>query len=283
MMAPQAFVFDGTGLLMRWSRPATAAAIYLIACAYHNHRIRRMRAALSPEQERVVSTIAVLHNILLVCFSAVVFVFVAHHFAATMRDLGLHAFLCAAPTASGVAPLSGPLHWWAYIFYLSKYYEMGDTVLLALRRKRIITLHAVHHALIPLTMVLLFGGRVSVSVVSMSLVNSFVHIVMYAYYLASALHMTPSIEWKRRITMLQILQFTMGVLGGSYYWFMYFQDVTVTKSWPFVLYVEGCAGGQPLMVLSGYAMNCVLFILFVRFYVHAYLRSPRSEKLQKQI
>ena len=92
-----------------------------------------------------------------------------------------------------------------------------------LRLKRIIFLHAVHHAFIPLVMVLLFDGRVSVSLVGLTCLNSLVHVVMYAYFLLSALHLQPTIGWKRQITRLQIVQFSMGVVGGTYYWLLYFQ------------------------------------------------------------
>ena len=38
------------------------------------------------------------------------------------------------------------MYFWCYIFYLSKYYELVDTALLMLRGKRVIALHAIHHA-----------------------------------------------------------------------------------------------------------------------------------------
>ena len=112
---------------------------------------------------------------------------------------------------------------------MSKYYEMVDTLLLILRQKPVITLHALHHAFIPLTMCLLFDGRVSFSLVALAVVNSFVHVVMYAYYLASALRMTPPVWWKKSITRLQIFQFTIGVIGGTYYWLVYVKELRIVR------------------------------------------------------
>ena len=39
-------------------------------------------------------------------------------------------------------PLPLALTRWCYVFYASKYYELVDTLLLVLRRKRVILLHA---------------------------------------------------------------------------------------------------------------------------------------------
>lgn len=42
----------------------------------------------------------------------------------------------------------GPLFFWSYIYYLSKYYEFLDTVILALKGKPLSFLHVSHHALV---------------------------------------------------------------------------------------------------------------------------------------
>lgn len=52
--------------------------------------------------------------------------------------------------AAGGAAATGPLYYWSYIYYLSKYYELLDTVL-ALGKgsvPRHLTLHTFHHALV---------------------------------------------------------------------------------------------------------------------------------------
>ena len=180
------------------------------------------------------------------------------------------------------------MYFWCYIFYLSKYYELVDTALLMLRGKRVIALHAIHHAFIPLTMCILFDGGVSVSLVSLSIVNGFVHFVMYGYFLAVDLGFAPPLWWKRSITQLQILQvthcapvaklpphgvpgplallsacsccvrlpqFTIGVVGGSYYWQMHMRDLKLhidpaaLLPTPWLSYTPTCAGGEPIPVL----------------------------------
>ena len=111
-------------------------------------------------------------------------------------------------------------------------------------------------------MCLLFDGRVSFSLVALAVVNSFVHVVMYSYYLASALRLRPPIWWKKQITRLQITQFSVGVIGGTYY---YALD-----------HAYGCAGGEPWTVLIGYVTNAALLFMFVQFYRAEYRHRKRE-------
>ena len=283
------FKWDGDGWLMHWSRPSAVAALYLLACAVHNARLGSRGKARDGEDRpsALLSAVSVVHNWLLVAFSTFVCVMSAYHFAAHLAHSGLHTVLCQPPIAGGALPppLGGRLHFWSYVFYLSKYYEMFDTVLLIARGKRVIPLHALHHAFIPLVMCVLFEGRVAFSLVALSVVNSFVHVVMYSYYLASALQLKPPLSWKRQITRLQIAQFSFGVLGGSYYWLMYIREPRLQlDTWPPLTYTEGCAGGEPRTVLVGYLTNVFLLLLFVSFYKAAYnkRRTPGSKPNPKR-
>ena len=76
-----------------------------------------------------------------------------------------------------------------YFFYLSKYFDMIDTVLFVLRKKwnQITFLHVTHHGIVPLLFYPLIrfvpGGNTVVGIIF----NSFEHICMYSYYLVSAM------------------------------------------------------------------------------------------------
>lgn len=152
------WVWDGHGVLMHWSRPAATAAVYLCMCAAHNARLRRKRRdarsrppATVESGSDLLSAASVAHNALLVAFSALVCVVSTHHFTAELVASGWLNMLCPPPSANKPAePLGGRLHYWCYIFYLSKYYELVDTLLLIARDKVVIPLHALHHAFIPL-------------------------------------------------------------------------------------------------------------------------------------
>ena len=278
-----AFAWDGKGPLMDRRIPASVAALYLIACVGHNSRARKASEAERTEgRSTALDAASVAHNVVLVAFSSLECAAASYYLAKLLSYIGFAAFLCPSLPPGGstqdLPPLGGPLHWWCYIFYLSKYYELVDTALLMARGKRIIPLHAIHHAFIPYVMCVLFDGRVSISLVSLSVLNSFVHVVMYSYYLASALGLDTPFAWKRAITRLQILQFLAGVVGGSGYWLFYVTEPELRPQWPYLTYVEGCGGGEPTTVVVGYVMNCVLLFLFLRFYRGAYRKREQTEK-----
>lgn len=100
----------------------------------------------------------------------------------------------------------GPLYFWTYIYYLSKYYEMLDTVLVLLQKSKVphFNLQVYHHAAVVPMMWLWCQHRMSLHWAGL-LFNTFVHVVMYHYYAWKVMGLpTP---WKAWITKLQILQF----------------------------------------------------------------------------
>ncbi|KAH8414537.1 hypothetical protein KR215_008493 [Drosophila sulfurigaster] len=98
--------------------------------------------------------------------------------------------------------------WW---YYISKFTEFFDTLFFILRKKNehVSTLHVIHHGCMPFSvwMGLKFapGGHSTF----FALLNSFVHIVMYFYYMIAA--MGPKYQkfiwWKKYLTTFQMLQF----------------------------------------------------------------------------
>uniref|UniRef100_A0A336LRW1 Elongation of very long chain fatty acids protein n=1 Tax=Culicoides sonorensis TaxID=179676 RepID=A0A336LRW1_CULSO len=99
----------------------------------------------------------------------------------------------------------------AYGYFLIKVVDLLDTVFFVLRKKQnqVTFLHVYHHT----GMVMLswagakyFPGGHSVF---MGLLNSFVHVVMYAYYYLTSVNekYKKNIWWKKHITQLQMIQF----------------------------------------------------------------------------
>ncbi|KAH7299899.1 hypothetical protein KP509_24G035300 [Ceratopteris richardii] len=43
---------------------------------------------------------------------------------------------------------SGPVFFWSYVFYLSKFYELLDTFIMILKRRKLTFLHVFHHAIV---------------------------------------------------------------------------------------------------------------------------------------
>lgn len=106
-----------------------------------------------------------------------------------------------------------------YIYFLAKISELLDTVFFVLRKKdrQITFLHLYHHTVMPMiswgTTKYYPGGHGTF----IGLINSFVHIIMYSYYMFAA--MGPQYQkylwWKKYITNLQMIQFGMAFLHSA--------------------------------------------------------------------
>ncbi|XP_076663693.1 very long chain fatty acid elongase AAEL008004 [Andrena cerasifolii] len=156
--------------------------------------------------------------------------------------------------------------WW---YYFSKFTEFMDTIFFVLRKKNnhISTLHVIHHGCMPMSV--WFGVKFTPGGHStfFGLLNTFVHIVMYAYYLLAALgpRIQPYLWWKKYLTSLQMIQFVMVMIHA-------FQLLFIDCNYPkaFVWWI---------------GMHAVMFyFLFREFYTEAYRRrkSSLSAKKQKQ-
>lgn len=106
-------------------------------------------------------------------------------------------------TPIGTRP-AGRLWFWSYVYYLSKYYEFLDTILLLLKAKPASFLHVFHHAFV-VVMSWLWVDQVQTLQFGGLLTNTAVHVVMYFYYFLTTLKISP--WWKKYITSFQILQF----------------------------------------------------------------------------
>jgi hypothetical protein len=92
-----------------------------------------------------------------------------------------------------------------YYFYLSKYYEYIDTFLLYLNDKNPIFLQKYHHIGAVICWHLCYYYKVD-GIAGPTLFNSFVHTIMYSYYLFSLLKIQFAKKIKKYITTLQIGQ-----------------------------------------------------------------------------
>lgn len=79
--------------------------------------------------------------------------------------------------------------WTFYLYYLTKFVDLLDTIFFVLRKKysQITTLHLYHHTAVPILGWLTFWYRFNVPSIGLfALLNSFVHVVMYSYYTLAA-------------------------------------------------------------------------------------------------
>ncbi|XP_075158039.1 very long chain fatty acid elongase 5-like [Haematobia irritans] len=97
-----------------------------------------------------------------------------------------------------------------YLYYLSKYVDLIDTIFFILRKKnkQISFLHVYHHATMVWACFLYHNQFFGTVFTTIGLVNSFVHVLMYTYYLFATMDTKMNLDaWKPRLTEIQIIQF----------------------------------------------------------------------------
>ncbi|XP_012154336.1 very long chain fatty acid elongase AAEL008004 isoform X2 [Megachile rotundata] len=154
--------------------------------------------------------------------------------------------------------------WW---YYFSKFTEFMDTIFFVLRKKNdhVSTLHVIHHGCMPMSV--WFGVKLTPGGHStfFGLLNTFVHIVMYTYYLLAAMgpKLQPYLWWKKYLTVLQMVQFVAVMIHA-------FQLLFIDCNYPkaFVWWIGLHA--------------TMFFFLFNEFYQQSYLqrRKPRKDGQQ---
>ncbi|XP_063378760.1 very long chain fatty acid elongase 7-like [Cydia fagiglandana] len=147
-----------------------------------------------------------------------------------------------------------------WVYYFSKLSEFADTIFFVLRKKKgqVSWLHLYHHSLTPFEAWLLVkfiaGGHGTFS----NIVNNMVHIIMYTYYMCSAMgpHMQKYLWWKKHLTTVQLIQFYM----------VLFHSISA-------LFFD-C--GYPRIIAFGLVLHSTIFIvLFTNFYIQAYKKKAK--------
>lgn len=168
--------------------------------------------------------------------------------------------------------LRGRIFWWCYVFYVSKYYELLDTVFLVLKGKHVIPLHLWHHMSVPPIMWAAFQGRLAPALIFTVLLNGTVHTAMYLYYGVTAMGVRVSKAKKKMITNMQIVQFYIGVMGGTSFMLLWMRTHRVSFSPSFhVEYEPGCSGDLKVFGV-GFLINLSFLVLFRRFFKRTYKR-----------
>ena len=150
------------------------------------------------------------------------------------------------------------LGFFIWLHYNNKYLEFFDTIFMVLRKKgaQLNFLHVYHHLTIAwawwLVCNVLCGGDSYFG----ALYNSWIHVLMYSYYLMSALKV--SCPWKKWLTKMQMVQFVT-CIAHAIYLYVY---QTVPNILPIV---------QIFMMSS-------LFALFYMFYMNKYKKAKVEKK-----
>ncbi|KAJ7547288.1 hypothetical protein O6H91_08G078500 [Diphasiastrum complanatum] len=105
----------------------------------------------------------------------------------------------------------GRVFFWSYIYYLSKFYEFLDTVIVILRKKPLTFLHVFHHATVVIMCFNWLEYSQSLHIIGL-LTNTGVHVIMYLYFLLCSLGFSP--PWKKFVTNCQIVQFVFSFVAS---------------------------------------------------------------------
>lgn len=106
------------------------------------------------------------------------------------------------------------VHFWVWNFYVSKYYELADTAILLIKGKPSSFLQTFHHSGSIIGMWIMTTTHAPAAWIFV-LFNSFIHTIMYFYYLLTCLGYRPT--WKKILTTMQIIQFLVGNPLGLIY------------------------------------------------------------------
>ncbi|KAE8357190.1 ELO family [Aspergillus caelatus] len=211
--------------------PITVAAVYMAAIAFLNGvNRRRHNKPWKFSQTYFFRMLVILHNSLLAIFSAWVFIGICQVVWRSWPawgdpNYGAHMARAMCQTDISVEPPVPLYHntlwdqgmgYIGWVMYLSKFYEVVDTLIILAKGKESSTLQTYHHAGV---MICSWSGvryKCPATLVAVFL-NSGVHTLMYTYFALAAAAIPVAIRVKRALTSIQIIQFILGLgLGCSY-------------------------------------------------------------------
>lgn len=162
------------------------------------------------------------------------------------------------------------LSYYGYFFYLSKFYEVFDTIIILAKGRPSSLLQTYHHAGAMLSM--WAGIRFTSPPIWIFVVfNSLIHTIMYFYYTISALKIPVPKILKRTLTTAQICQF---VFGGSFavmHMFVYYLNTATGEYCP-------CLDnpGKFFALAFNVAYLAPLTYLFVNFFIESYVKTRKK-------
>ncbi|GME84321.1 unnamed protein product [Ambrosiozyma monospora] len=167
------------------------------------------------------------------------------------------------------------LNFYAYWFYLSKYYEIIDTIVILLKGRPAMFLQTYHHTLAILGM--WTGVRFSSPTIWTFVVfNSFIHSIMYTYYALCCLHVKIPIKFKQSLTFIQLVQFVVVASLLVCHNFINYFDFESRQ-------YKNCItdSSKELCIPFNVSFALGLMYLFGRFYIESY-KKPQLKKKSKK-
>ncbi|KAJ5350625.1 hypothetical protein N7541_008352 [Penicillium brevicompactum] len=277
--------------------PLTFAVLYISAVVLLNRiNASRQYRPWGFSKKPTFRAFVVVHNALLALFSAWTFYGICHALKNCWPGQGPNYYTHIAEvicgTDSKAAKGSAYIGW---IFYMSKFYEVLDTMVILARGKKSSLLQTYHHAGVMLC------GWASLKYESPALLvgivlNSGIHTLMYSYFTLQSLGFAIPMAIKRSLTSLQIAQFLAGFVWGYAYFFVKYTvpfDAAVSQTAGAnsrgeygVSAIDGAEevgygrvvsclsdSGEAFTILLTTAYVLPLLLLFVRFFIASYSKS----------
>lgn len=148
------------------------------------------------------------YNLMMVLSNMYVF-----YHGAYLLEWGSKCFGCEIINHKDYSAQAMELLHYGWMFLLSRLVEWLETIFFVLRKKerQVTKLHVFHHAFVPMICWTYLKFHPGYTVAFFPLVNTFVHTIMYTYYLLATFG--PKVQaylwWKKYLTSLQIAQFVL--------------------------------------------------------------------------
>ncbi|KAJ1988450.1 hypothetical protein GGI25_005271 [Coemansia spiralis] len=203
--------------------------------------------------------LVIAHNIALAVFSLWTLVSMSSGVISNISSLGWYEGLCDRKFSLW----NDKLFRFSYYFYLSKYYEFVDTLIILYKGRRASTLQMYHHAGAVITM---WSGcyYLAVPIAFFVIVNSAIHTWMYTFYALTAAGIRP--PGKRLLTSSQIFQLIFGISCCLFY-----------------VFCPGCQSDrQKVAIYINLAYLFPLLGLFVSFFIRTYVSDNSATSVAKK-
>jgi len=215
-------------------------------------------------EPKLLSTIMMIHNVVLVFLSGLMFFGTLMQIFHLIINENWSLWQLACDPEGGLA--QGPLYFWTYLFYVTKYYELIDTFFIVFKGKRPSFLHIYHHVA---TLNLAFLGM-QTSTTSQwfaVLANTFIHMFMYTYYILEKIY--HNIWWKKWLTTAQIIQFWLIAMSLLLWLLLHIQNLP-----------SGCSG-ELYSCMACILVQMSFYLLFHRFYRETYEKRSDFQNVDK--
>jgi len=150
------------------------------------------------------------HNLFLCFLSLIMVVGISGRVISILYKFGPYHLYCGIYSDE-----DEKLYLWSNLFYISKYYELIDTIFVVLRGKPLTFLHVWHHASVVYVCWLANQHQIVMGWIT-CFQNCLIHVIMYYYYAMQSLQKR-DFWWRKYLTTIQIIQFVVDIISSTFF------------------------------------------------------------------